>query len=75
MLIGHTDGPPGLTMKLAKKEVPQEYIQITESKQGGHFMFEKVLPGIYYVTATHPSWQFDIVRILHYFFSWYIHYN
>ena len=63
MSFGQDVGPPGVVLTLTKQG-SREVVKTTETKPGGDFMFEKVLPGDYVVTATHQNWEFDIVSIL-----------
>lgn len=44
-----------------KKHGSTTPLQTTVTAPGGDFLFEKVLPGDYVVTASHERWEFDIV--------------
>lgn len=42
-----------------------EVIKETTSAEGGEYTFEKILPGEFEVTASHPTWTFEKVNFTH----------
>ena len=60
MSFGQSVGPAGVKLTLMKQG-SKDVVKASETKTGGDFMFERVLPGDYVVKASHPTWEFDIV--------------
>ncbi|KAG7485675.1 nodal modulator 1-like [Solea senegalensis] len=55
---GHLLGPTGVEVRLSR-EGTEEKIQSVVTQPGGKYTFLKVLPGIYDITAFHPSWTLE----------------
>ncbi|KAM8842505.1 BOS complex subunit NOMO1 [Synchiropus picturatus] len=55
---GHLLGPAGVEVKLSPKGTG-DAIQSVSTHPGGKFTFSKVLPGIYDIIASHPSWTLE----------------
>jgi hypothetical protein len=45
----------------------EETVKSTTSVAEGSFTFEKVLPGEYFIEATHPVWKFEKACLSSYF--------
>lgn len=59
---GQSEGPKGVKLELTKKG-SKDVVKSAETKESGDFVFERVLPGDYLVTAFHESWEFDNVSL------------
>ncbi|ELT93278.1 hypothetical protein CAPTEDRAFT_179513 [Capitella teleta] len=55
---GQSSGPAGVTLTL-KKLVGEETVKSTTSVDDGAFTFERVLPGEYFIEASHSVWKFE----------------
>ena len=62
MSKGHETGPSGVALTLTKAGSSDVLKEIVTTS-GGAYTFEKVLPGEYEITASHPTWQFETVCI------------
>ena len=56
---GEAKGPKGVKLQLKTKE--NKLVGEVDSGHDGSFLFEKVLPGLYTLEASHPQWKFSVV--------------
>ncbi|XP_006814110.1 BOS complex subunit NOMO1 [Saccoglossus kowalevskii] len=55
---GMSEGPAGVRISL-KKKPSMDVLQEILTDIGGKYVFSKVMPGDYIVTASHPLWKFE----------------
>ncbi|KAM6940411.1 BOS complex subunit NOMO1 [Xenentodon cancila] len=55
---GHLLGPAGVEVKLSRAGTGEK-LQSAFTQPGGKYIFFKVLPGSYDITASHPSWTLE----------------
>ncbi|XP_034043318.1 nodal modulator 1 [Thalassophryne amazonica] len=55
---GHLLGPGGVEVRLTRAGTDGR-LQTVVTQPGGKYTFSKVLPGVYDITASHPSWTLE----------------
>jgi len=62
--VGRDQGPSGVTVSLVDKD--SKVIATNVTDDNGKYMYENIMPGVYTVKASHPSWSMknDEVKVI-----------